>query len=304
MRKLIYILGMFCLSLTLIATIFKVMHFPGAAILLMASLSSMALIFLPIALNAAIKTTNDKLLQFVYIAAFVSFSVDFIGMIFKILHWPGASILMAIGIPLPFILFMPAYIIYHNKRKLKTDLKFFGIIGFMIYLGVISSFLAIDVGATALDGHVKTARALSETNYYIKQSTNYSELDSSSDLIKQIDLFKENLISQTEDDEDQFDYSPESIDYSTVINKRDRVNWDKFQRAGFNAINTSLSNYLNKLPNDNSEIQRLLDEINEYRLPKYNEEPLISKLRLITALNILTDWQNKILLIEYYRNNF
>ena len=48
------------------------------------------------------------MLRFVYTAAFISFIIDFIGMAFKILHWPGAAILLIIGIPLPFILFLPA----------------------------------------------------------------------------------------------------------------------------------------------------------------------------------------------------
>lgn len=292
---------MFCLSLTLIATTFKVMHLPGAGILVLVSLSSMALIFLPIVLGSALKATNDKLLQFVYVAAFISFSVDFIGMIFKILHWPGAGLLMVIGLPLPFVLFMPAYIIYHNQRKLKTDLKFFGIIGFMIYLGVFSSFLAVDVSSSALNGHVKAANSLSTTNQYIKQCTpNYRQNDSN-DLIKQIDLFKENLILLYEDDQEHIKYSSGSFDYSMVINKREYCNWDKFQNAGFNAINTSLNNYFNTLDNEGAEISRLIDEINTYRLPKFDDEPLISKLRVIAVLNMLTDWQNKLLLIEYYQ---
>lgn len=143
MSKTVNYLGMISLALVLVATILKVNHLPGAAIALILGLGSISIIFLPVAYVQLLTNTSDNLLKWVYHAAFISFFIDFVGMIFKVLHWPGASILMTIGVPLPFVLFLPLYMRYHNKRQLKTDSAFFSVVLFMIYLGVFSSLLAI-----------------------------------------------------------------------------------------------------------------------------------------------------------------
>ena len=106
MKKSIYILGVISLSITLLATIFKVMHLAGAGVLLIAGLGGLTFVFLPLAFAKLLKSTDDKLLKFVFTAAYISFTVDFIGMLFKILHWPGAGLFLIVGIPLPFILFL------------------------------------------------------------------------------------------------------------------------------------------------------------------------------------------------------
>ena len=167
MKKSIYIFGIFCLSIVLIGTLFKTMHLPGSSILLTLGLLCTSLLFLPIALFHCTKATTDPLLKFVYYMAYISFTVDFVGMLFKIMHWPGASWFMIVGVPLPFVLFLPAYLVYHTKRKLKTDLNFLGVILVMIYLGVFSSMLAINVGYNVYKGYAQAAQELSQTNKLI-----------------------------------------------------------------------------------------------------------------------------------------
>jgi hypothetical protein len=47
-----------------------------------------------------------------------------------------------------------------------------------------------------------------------------------------------------------------------------------------------------------------MNEIDTYRLQRTdNEAPLITYLPIIAVMNVLTDWQNKILLIEYLYNH-
>lgn len=77
------------------------------------------------------------------------------------------------------------------------------------------------------------------------------------------------------------------------------------KQAGFEKFNTDFdkfaANYSIKA-SYNIE-NRLIDEINELRLPKNsNESPAISEFKLITVLNTMTDWQNKILLMGISEN--
>lgn len=297
---------MVCLSIILMGTIFKALHFPGANILILVGLSSTTFAFMPIALNLLLKATNDKLLKFVYIAGFISFGVDFIGMIFKIFHWPGASIFMIIGLPLPFVLFLPAYMTYHNKRKLKTDMKFFGILLFMVYLGVFSSLLAINPSRAAFYSYVKSATSLDETNTYLlnefKQSNSHNISKEAALLVKQIEAAKQKLIIDAEPENKGLIYPNGKFNYDAVYGKDQKVTCEIINML--EDINTPITEYYQLLNsyNKNENTTRLIEEIETYRSIRNDEQPpLLSELPLIVALSILNDWQNKILLIEYLK---
>jgi hypothetical protein len=305
MRNSIYITGIICLAITLVATIFKIMHWPGAGILLIAGIGSLTIIYLPIAYVKLKKNTDDKLLKFLYTAALISFAIDFIGAIFKIMHWPGAEKMMIIGIPLPFILFLPVYIVYHNKRKLKTDLNFFAVLMFMVYLGVFSALLAISPSYEVLTSNAQSANNLSKANNYISLSItdkNSEISNSTKQLVKMIDTLKQKLIIAS-NDKNKASFKPgQNIDYFEVLGKDIKLSYWQFNEAGFDNFNKEFELYCKKLTGKYSDINtnRLIREINEYRLPKSNsDDPLIAQIPLITVLNILCDWQNKLLLINY-----
>jgi hypothetical protein len=138
----------------LMGVIFKVNHWSGAGIILMLSILLMVLLFFPIALTTSYKQHKDKSQLHLYIIAYITIAIESLGMLFKIMHWPGASVLIFIGLPLPFLLFLPFYLRYHNKAKVKSDKNFFGVIFFMIYMAVISSFLALDASMEVYESFI------------------------------------------------------------------------------------------------------------------------------------------------------
>ncbi len=310
MKKSIYILGVISLSITLLATIFKVMHLAGAGVLLIAGLGGLTFVFLPLAFAKLLKSTDDKLLKFVFTAAYISFTVDFIGMLFKILHWPGAGLFLIVGIPLPFILFLPAYITYHNKRKLKTDINFSAIILFMIYVGVFSSLLAFDKNKSAYPAYAHSAYEISTKNQYLVSETagniNSDISVSVSELVKQIEVMKQKLIVQANPENDDLFQPDGTVDYYQMFGKEMKLNLPMLNEAGLIKFNKEFEQ-LNKLLSVepvNLNTKRLINEIDTYRLPKYDgDRPLIVKLPLIVSLSVLSDWQNKLLLINYMYSN-
>ena len=302
MKKPIYITGMICLSIILIATIFKVSHFQGANILILIGVGAITFIFLPIVYSMLLKSTDDELLRFVFTTALISFFIDFIGMAFKILHWPGAGILLIIGIPLPFILFLPAYVRYHNKRKLKTNVNFFALVSFMIYLGIFSSLLAMDVSRNYLDAYAHSANNIVETNQYLKNQLkkNSESSVSTHEMLNQLESMKQKLILISNGQNNQLHEEESDMCYFDINNKSLKISYNDLANIGFVEFNQQFEDYCQNLSNFNGLIKRLIDEINTYRLAESkNIVPIIAQLRLITVLNVLTDWQNKILLIEY-----
>lgn len=151
MKKTIYISGIILINLQLAGVIFKVNHWPGAGILLTLSIILMVFYFFPIALINSYKQHKNKSQLHLYLIAYLTIAFTSLGMLFKILHWPGASIMLFIGLPLPFVLFLPFYMRYHNKTKAKSDKNFFGVIFFMMYLAILSTLLAKNVTKNTID---------------------------------------------------------------------------------------------------------------------------------------------------------
>lgn len=303
MKKSSYIIGIISLSIILIGTTFKASHLPGASILLTVGIGCLSFIFLPIVYFQLLRSTNDGLLKWVYHAAFISFFIDFVGMLFKIMHWPGASKLLMIGIPLPFILFLPFYISYHNKRKLKTDNSFFGILLFMIYLGVFSSLLAINYSKDYIYSYITSVETIEIGNQNI---SNQLPKDSKAlFMVDELQRIKKNLEMLDNKQYENSINNSKSINYRMLTAKDKKPGKATLRKAGIEKFNIEFERYKeNVLKEDNSEItQRLFKEIDIYRVPKKEGDyPIIWQLTLINTLNILTDWQNKILLIEYLSN--
>ena len=93
-----------------------------------------------------------------------------------------------------------------------------------------------------------------------------------------------------------------SIDYINVSVKRSLTSLYALNNQEFIKFNQKFEEFskLLKSVDSNSNTNRLIEEINTYRLPKYEGDiPIIAQLPLIVILNVLTDWQNKILLIDY-----
>ncbi|MFN8254238.1 MAG: hypothetical protein U0W24_01030 [Bacteroidales bacterium] len=305
MNKSVYFIGFAGILVTLLAVIFKILHWPGAGLLILAGIGSLALIYVPFAWFQIRKSTDDRQLKKVYFAAFLSFMVVFAGMIFKILEWPGAAIFLLIGIPLPFVFFLPTYIFYHVKRKLKTDLNFFAILLFMIYLAVFSSLLTLDSNQPVWFSYAHLTNDISKSNNYLSSAlSNQSSLKSRAlDLVNQLEQMKIKLINES-GQENKFIIDGK-IDYFEIDKKNYQISEDIMKQAGFEKFNTDFdkfaANYSIKA-SYNIE-NRLIDEINELRLPKNsNESPAISEFKLITVLNTMTDWQNKILLMGISEN--
>ena len=139
MKKIVYISGIVCANLMLIGALLKALHLPGASVFLMVSILLFCFGFLPISLVSSYKSSVEKKYKSLYIITFVVFSIVLLGALFKILHWPGAGLFLLIGTLLPFVLFLPVYLIYTRNEKSVVNLM--GVIFGMTFLAVFSVLL-------------------------------------------------------------------------------------------------------------------------------------------------------------------
>lgn len=109
MKKIMIISGTFSAFTVLIGSLFKVMHWPGAALLFVLAIALFSFIFLPILSVIRIKEhtkTNDKI---VIIAAAIFGSAISLAILFKVMHWPFATLLWTSALAILFFIFLPIY---------------------------------------------------------------------------------------------------------------------------------------------------------------------------------------------------
>jgi hypothetical protein len=117
MKQKIYILGVITAMIVFTGTIFKMNHYPGAAILLIIGISSLVLLFLPLALGNHYRAAENRKNLLLYIVTYITCFVVFTAMLFKLLHWPHAGIFLIIAIPFPYVVFLPVFITVTSKDK-------------------------------------------------------------------------------------------------------------------------------------------------------------------------------------------
>lgn len=164
MKKSVYITGISCAILMLFGCIFKVMHWPGASPMIVVSVFLFCFWFLPAGLMNNYNLLPLKKMKTLHVVSFIVFLVCMMSVLFKVMHWPGAGMLLLPGVLLPFIVFFPVYL-YHTREEEKAGNKnFFGLIIGLIFLAVFGVLLALSNSRQVLhQGVVSVSHNESET---------------------------------------------------------------------------------------------------------------------------------------------
>ncbi len=109
MKKLMIISGGFSVAAFIGGSFFKIMHWPGASMLLLLAILTASLIFLPLMFILKVReesSTRDKIVTGL---GTVFGIISSLGTLFKIMHWPYANIMMFAGLAAFMLLFIPVY---------------------------------------------------------------------------------------------------------------------------------------------------------------------------------------------------
>ena len=90
-------------------TLFKIQHWPGAAICLTLAALAGSLLFVPALVINRFSNPDDRNKRPAYILGAVGLVFYLAGMLFKFMHWPAATILMVSGVLVLCILAFPLY---------------------------------------------------------------------------------------------------------------------------------------------------------------------------------------------------
>ena len=109
MKKVMFMSGAFSAFTVLIGSLFKIMHWPGAAMLFQLAIALFSFVFLPILSVIRIKEQTKTKDKIVIIAAAIFGSAISLAILFKVMHWPFATILWTISLGILYFLFLPVY---------------------------------------------------------------------------------------------------------------------------------------------------------------------------------------------------
>jgi hypothetical protein len=122
------------------------------------------LLFIPLALINNYKADNLRQNLPLYIVTFITCFVVFTAILFKILHWPYAGILLTIALPFPYVVFLPVYLVVTSKIKNFNIYNVVFILSLLALNSVFSVLLALNVSKSGI-----------EDSYYL--SRNYHNLE-------------------------------------------------------------------------------------------------------------------------------
>lgn len=140
MKKILYLIGLLSTAFTFLGSIFKIMHWPGASVMIIIGAFSFAFIFIPLLIFIKFKEVIFLFDKFIYSIGVVLGTILMVGFIFKLMHWPWATVLMLSSIVIFNFLYIPVYFLSRFKRE---DLKFNTVVNSVVMFSFGSILLAL-----------------------------------------------------------------------------------------------------------------------------------------------------------------
>ena len=122
MKKIMLLSGGVLTALLVVGLTLKFMHLPGAAVTLVLGVALLNFVFLPLLFTLKIKenkTLREKAISGISTICGMLMSI---GLIFKVMHWPGANMLIVTGFGALLLVFLPVYF-FTGIRQAETKVN-------------------------------------------------------------------------------------------------------------------------------------------------------------------------------------
>lgn len=141
LEKIASFIGLFCLMIIATGTLFRVMHWPGGAVMLIAGVLLTTTFFIPLFTVGKVRIYPSSAGKVFLIMSAFFVETALIGYLFKTMHWPGAGLMVIFGFSLgPLLGYLPLLIIDAVTKKERSYLK-----PGMMMLGLILACLALTI---------------------------------------------------------------------------------------------------------------------------------------------------------------
>ncbi len=154
--------------------IFKVIHWPGAGIMLTLGMLMLIFLFLPLALINHYKAEGKRQNLLLYIVTWLTCFVVFGSMLFKIQHWPYAGKLLIIALPFPYVVFLPVFLAITAKNRNFSIHNTVYVLFLLSGISVFSVLLSLNVSKERIDDSLNLSRNYNRIEHVLDKIPPYT----------------------------------------------------------------------------------------------------------------------------------
>jgi hypothetical protein len=157
MKNFTYVFGLSSAIVTILGSLFKKMHWPGAGILITVGMVMIVLVFLPLYFISSYKEQAEKKNPVYAIVGYLTLALLLAGAVFKIMHWPGAGKMIYASIGFLLIGFVPLYVVnvFQRSGREKANLPY--IVMLLVGISIVMLFANINMSKNYLDVYLDHA---------------------------------------------------------------------------------------------------------------------------------------------------
>jgi hypothetical protein len=157
MKNFTNLLGLTSALVTIAGAIFKRMHWQGAGILITVGIALVVCVFLPLYFFTSPKEQTGKKNPVYAIVGYFTLALLLAGALFKVMHWPGANILIQSGMVLLLIGFVPLFVVnaFQQGGKEKVGLPY--IVMLLVGISLVAVIASVSMSRNALDRYLEEA---------------------------------------------------------------------------------------------------------------------------------------------------
>jgi hypothetical protein len=201
------------------------MHWPGAGMLMMLGMVLVCLIFIPVLIASKLKSKEIQFPVYIYVTGFIGLIVYLLGFLFKVMHWPGASILLSAGTILIIIISFPQYVfkVYKNESHISNSFIYLVIV--LVWFILPTMLISINIPRDYLGSMFVNAKSLeTDQAFFIKSNKEYYNLLSKNEKANELKIKSQALYSLIQKLKINFaNYNQNRNSSDTIINL-DRTN--------------------------------------------------------------------------------
>ena len=272
MKKTMIISGAISVTALILGSFFKILHYPGAGVLLVLGVGIISFIFLPLMFLLKTKDNSSKRDKLILAIGSLVGMLYCLSTLFAVMHWPGATILWLTTIGMSGLVLIPVYFftgIRNPETKVNT------IVTSILLVGATSCiFIMVNIRPAYQQTLIKIHTYIQSDNLLKKMQGRLNDTIKNNELVADINttceqiksLIIENGISQTS--------IPEDFENKNIILEEGNLGIDFFDNGKGTVLffhlkkvvneYNSKTNEENKIPVDHLILTIEMDKIGRY----------------------------------------
>ena len=199
MKQKIYTSGLISTSIIFLGALLKINHWPGGGQLLILGIVMLVMVFLPMALRNHFRTEGEGKNLLLYIVTWLTCFVVFGGMLFKIMHWPGAGKALLIALPFPYVVFLPVFLVVTSRDKNFNIHNTVAVLFLLAGVSISSALLGLNVSRERLDDSMRLSRSYNRVEVVLDEipvdARQASAIDKIDELLSVINDYQRRIFS-------------------------------------------------------------------------------------------------------------